>query len=121
MIVKKQWRLWKKLFTLLPPRQKAGFGAILLILAVSAVLSQVTPLAVGYLTDSVLTSETIAVSSVIPILLVILLVNVVNEVIKVVRRLIVEDTATQGSQIEGLLRHHRHLHCPPAHHPAQLR
>ena len=95
MIVKKQWRLWKKLFTLLPPRQKAGFGAILLILAVSAVLSQVTPLAVGYLTDSVLTSETIAVSSVIPILLVILLVNVVNEVIKVVRRLIVEDTATQ--------------------------
>ncbi len=49
----------------------------------------------GYLTDSVLTSETIAVSSVIPILLVILLVNVVNEVIKVVRRLIVEGIATQ--------------------------
>ena len=70
-------------------------GAFLLILAVSAVLSQVTPLAVGYLTDSVLTSETIAISSVIPILLVILLVNVVNEVIMVVRRLIVENTATQ--------------------------
>ena len=106
----KQHTLLKKLLSILPPRQKANFLLILLILALSAVLSQVTPLAVGYLTDSVL-----------PVLTLILVVNVVNEVIKVIRRLIVEDTATQGSQIEGLLRHHRHLHCPPAHHPAQLR
>lgn len=117
----KQHTLFKKLLSILPPRQKANFLLILLILALSAVLSQVTPLAVGYLTDSVLTSDAITFTSVLPVLSLILVVNVVNEVIKVIRRLIVEDTATQGSQIEGLLRHHRHLHCPPAHHPAQLR
>lgn len=117
----KQHTLLKKLLSILPPRQKANFLLILLILALSAVLSQVTPLAVGYLTDSVLTSDAITFTSVLPVLTLILVVNVVNEVIKVIRRLIVEDTATQGSQIEGLLRHHCHLHCPPAHHPAQLR
>ena len=70
-------------------------GAILLILAVSAALSQVTPLAVGYLTDQVLQAKTVDFRAVIPILLGILVVNVVNEVVKVIRRLIVEDTATQ--------------------------
>lgn len=68
------------------------------ILAVSAVLSQLTPLAVGYLTDHVLAAKTATFSSVLPILLVILLVNVINEVIKVVRRLIVEDAATQAEK-----------------------
>ena len=85
----------KKIFELLPKKQKLGFFFILVILAVSAVLSQLTPLAVGYLTDHVLSGENSSFESVIPILVAILLVNVVNEVIKVVRRLIVEDTATQ--------------------------
>lgn len=92
-------QLWKKIFTLLPQRQKLGFFVILLILAVSAGLSQVTPLAIGYLTDHVLAQKNIAFASVVPILLAILLVNVVNEVIKVIRRLIVEDTATQAEKI----------------------
>ena len=83
----------------MPQRQKLGFFVILLILAVSAGLSQVTPLAIGYLTDHVLAQKNIAFASVVPILLAILLVNVVNEVIKVIRRLIVEDAATQAEKI----------------------
>ena len=66
---------------------------ILLILGISAVLSQITPLAVGYLTDQVLAEQTVRFAAIIPILLGILVVNVVNEVVKVIRRLIVEDTA----------------------------
>ena len=95
----KQHTVLKKLLSILPPRQKANFLLILLILALSAVLSQVTPLAVGYLTDSVLTSDAITLTSVLPVLSLILVVNVVNEVIKVIRRLIVEDTATQTEKI----------------------
>ena len=73
----------------------------MVILAVSAVLSQLTPLAIGYLTDHVLAERDATFQKVIPILLGILLVNVVNEVIKVIRRLIVEDTATQARKAPG--------------------
>lgn len=90
--------LWQKIFALLPHTQKLEFFAVLGILAVSAVLSQLTPLAVGYLTDHVLAAGSATFRSVLPILLVILLVNVANEVIKVVRRLIVEDAATQAEK-----------------------
>ena len=45
---------WKGIFELLPPRQKLGFLFILIILMISAVLSQLTPLAIGYMTDTVL-------------------------------------------------------------------
>lgn len=93
--VTKRRGMWKAIIHLLPRRQKFAFTAVFAILGVSAVLSQLTPLAVGYLTDHVLTEERATFQSVFPILLVILCVNVVNEIIKVVRRLIVEDTATQ--------------------------
>lgn len=89
------WTLIRKLAGLLEKRQRCGFVVILAILAFSAALSQVTPLAVGYLTDQVLQAETVDFGAVIPILLGILVVNVVNEVVKVARRLIVEDTATR--------------------------
>ena len=89
----------EKIYALLPKRQKSGFVLILLILGVSAVLSQLTPLAVGYLTDHVLVGESASFASVVPILVAILIVNVVNELIKVARRLIVEDTATQAEKI----------------------
>ena len=46
--------MWKKVFDLLPKKQKVRFVFILVILTVSAVLSQLTPLAIGYLTDHVL-------------------------------------------------------------------
>ncbi len=93
------WPLVKKLGKLLERSQRAGFVVILLILGISAVLSQITPLAVGYLTDRVLAEQTVRFAAIIPILLGILVVNVVNEVVKVIRRLIVEDTATQVEKI----------------------
>lgn len=91
-------KIWKSIFALLPRKQKSGFFLILLILAVSAVLSQLTPLAIGYLTDHVLAGQNASFASVAPILLAILVVNIVNELIKVARRLIVEDTATQAEK-----------------------
>ncbi|EFB75937.1 ABC transporter, ATP-binding protein [Subdoligranulum variabile DSM 15176] len=91
-------KVWKKIFALLPRKQKGEFFLVLAILAVSAVLSQLTPLTIGYLTDHVLAAQSATFQSVLPILLVILLVNVVNEVIKVIRRLIVEDAATQAEK-----------------------
>lgn len=90
--------IWKKIFGLLPSRQKAVFLLVLIILAASAVLSQLTPLAVGYLTDMVLSGQASSFFSTVPVLLAILLVNVVNEIIKVIRRLMVEDTATQAEK-----------------------
>lgn len=91
-------KIWKSIFALLPRKQKSGFFLILLILAVSAVLSQLTPLAIGYLTDHVLAGQNASFASVAPILVAILVVNIVNELIKVARRLIVEDTATQAEK-----------------------
>ena len=88
-------RLFARVFALLDRKQKLSFLLVILILGASAVLSQITPLAIGYLTDTVLAQENIVFETVIPILLVILVVNVVNEVIKVVRRLIVESIATK--------------------------
>ena len=76
---------------------------ILLILGISAVLSQITPLAVGYLTDQVLAEQTVRFAAIIPILLGILVVNVVNEVVKVIRRLIVEDGHLNRS-LEGTVK-----------------
>ena len=61
-------------------------------------LSQLTPLAVGYLTDHVLAGQNASFASVAPILVAILAVNIVNELIKVARRLIVEDTAAQAEK-----------------------
>lgn len=92
------FNIGRKIFGLLPRKQKARFFLILVILGVSAVLSQLTPLSIGYLTDRVLAEANVSFLSVLPVLLVILLVNVVNEVIKVARRLIVEDTATQAEK-----------------------
>ena len=88
----------KNIFDLLDGRHKRRFLWIAVILAVSAALSQLTPLAVGYLTDHVLSGGRADFLSVVPILLVILVVNVAGEVIKVARRLMVEDTATQAEK-----------------------
>ena len=57
-----------------------------------------SPLAVGYLTDHVLAGQNASFASVSPILAAILAVNIVNELIKVARRLIVEDTAAQAEK-----------------------
>ena len=92
---RKKGEILKKLFGFLQQRkQKIEFAGVLVILAVSAGLSQVTPIAVEYLTNSILEVDYIHFETVVPVLLLILIANVSNETIKVIRRLMVEDTAT---------------------------
>ena len=84
----------KKIYKLLDTKQKLRFVLIVIIMIVSAFLAQMTPKAIGWLTDDILKSE-ILFNKVIPFLIFILVVNVVNEVIKIIRRVLVEDTATR--------------------------
>ena len=99
----------KKLYKLLDRRQKIRFIAIILIMMISAALAQMTPKAIGWLTDDILSKNSISFTKVIPFLVFILIVNVVNEIIKIVRRVLVEDTATRtekkakGMVIKSLL------------------
>ncbi len=93
-----------KLYKILNKKQKVTFGVIIVIMLVSAFLTQITPKAIGWLTDDILTQSEIAFQKVIPFLLLILTVNVVNEVIKVIRRVMVEDTATRTEkQARGMV------------------
>lgn len=69
---------------------------------ISATLTQITPKAIGWLTDDILTQNQIDFLKVIPFLILILVVNIVNEVIKIIRRVIVEDTATRTEKQELL-------------------
>ncbi|MBP3597219.1 MAG: ABC transporter ATP-binding protein [Clostridia bacterium] len=85
----------KKLYKLLDARQKIRFILIIIIMIVSAALTQMTPKIIGWLTDDILTKAEISFEKVIPFLVFILIVNVVNEVIKIIRRVLVEDTATR--------------------------
>ena len=62
---------------------------------ISAALAQMTPKAIGWLTDDILSKDSISFEKVIPFLIFILVVNVFNEIIKIVRRVLVEDTATR--------------------------
>ena len=94
----------KKLYKILTKRQKIAFGIIVLIMIISAGLTQITPKAIGWLTDDILTQDKIAFLKVIPFLILILVVNVLNEVIKIVRRVMVEDTATRTEkQARGMV------------------
>ncbi len=103
-------QIFRKLYSLLDSRQKGSFVIIIGIMAVSAVLSQLTPKAIGWLTDDILTQEQIDFRRVVPLLLIILVINVVNELIKILRRVLVEDTATRtekkarGMVVEALLK-----------------
>lgn len=84
-----------RLYRMLGKRQKLSFVAVAVIMLMSAGLAQVVPLIVGILTDDVLGSSKISFLNIIPYLLFILAASVLNETIKVVRRLIVEDTCTR--------------------------
>ena len=56
------------------------------------------------MTDDILTKNEISFSKVIPFLILILVVNVANEVIKIARRVMVEDTATRTEkQTRGMV------------------
>lgn len=102
-------KVLKKIYKLLDTKQKLRFILIIIIMIVSAALAQMTPKAIGWLTDDILTKNEISFNKVIPFLVFILLVNVVNEVIKIFRRVLVEDTATRtekkarGMVIKSLL------------------
>ena len=88
-------KVLKKIYKLLDTKQKLRFILIIIIMIVSAALAQMTPKAIGWLTDDILTKNEISFNKVIPFLVFILIINVVNEVIKIFRRVLVEDTATR--------------------------
>lgn len=100
----------QKIYRLLDFRQKRNFVFIIIIMIVSAGLTQLTPKAVGQLTDDILVGDQVDFFRVIPFLIFILIVNVVNELIKILRRVMVEDTATRtekkarGIVIQSLLK-----------------
>ena len=102
-------KVLKKIYRLLDKKQKIEFIVIILIMIISAGLTQLTPKTIGWLTDDILTKNNIEFKNVIPFLILILVVNVVNEIIKIVRRVMVEDTATKtekkarGMVIKSLL------------------
>lgn len=102
-------KVLKKIYKLLDTKQKLRFILIIIIMIVSAALAQMIPKAIGWLTDDILTKNEISFNKVIPFLVFILIVNVANEVIKIFRRVLVEDTATRtekkarGMVIKSLL------------------
>ena len=102
-------QILKKIYNLLENKQKLAFLLILVIMVISAGLTQVTPKAIGWLTDDILVQTQVAFAKVIPFLILILIVNVANEIIKIIRRVMVEDTATKtekrarGMVIQSLL------------------
>lgn len=83
------------LYCLLDSKQKFSFVIIIFIMIISAILTQLTPKAIGWLTDDILIQKQIDFLEVIPLLIFILIINVVNELIKILRRILVEDTATK--------------------------
>ncbi len=93
--MKKKDNLIKRMYQMLNTRQKINFVIIIFIMIISAVLSQLLPLSIGKLTDDVLNQSQLSFIKIIPFLLFILVVTVSNEIIKVVRRVIVEDTCTR--------------------------
>lgn len=91
----RQERIYKKIYKMLTKRQKVNFIIIIGIMIVSALLTQLLPLSIGSLTDDVLSQDELSFISVLPFLGFILVITVVNEIIKVIRRLLVEDTSTR--------------------------
>ncbi len=87
--------LTKRIYEMLSKKEKINFIIIVGIMIVSAVLSQIVPLSIGRLTDDVLKSSNMSFGFILPLLLFILVVSVANEIIKVVRRVVVEDTCTR--------------------------
>lgn len=89
-----QKSLIKRVYGMLSLKQKVNFFVIVCIMVVSAILSQLLPLSIGKLTDDILNQDSLSFVEVVPFLLFILVVTVSNEIIKVIRRVIVEDTCT---------------------------
>ena len=103
------FQVLKKVYKLLDKKQKIKFFVIIIIMIISAWLTQMTPKAIGWLTDDILIRSQVSFIKVVPFLILILIVNVINEIIKIARRIMVEDTATscekkaRGMIIKSLL------------------
>lgn len=108
----KEERLFKKLYLMLTKRQKINFIIIIFIMVICALLSQLLPLAIGTLTDDVLSQESLSFTSVLPFLGFILLITVINEILKVLRRVIVEDTCTRCEKTARTRALNSLLHAP---------
>ena len=92
-----------KIYKILDNKQKIKFLIIVLIMIVSAVLTQMTPKAIGWLTDDILNVNGVTFEKVVPFLILILVVNVSNEIIKIIRRVMVEDVATRTEKRARLM------------------
>lgn len=107
---KKVMQSLRKIYGMLDNKQKSMFLLILSIMAISAALSQFTPNAIGWLTDDILEMEDLEFMNIIPVLFLILIVIITNELLKISRRIMVEDVATKtekkarGMVISSLLR-----------------
>lgn len=91
----KSKQILNNLRSLLDWKQKVTFLFIMLIMILSSVLTQLTPKAIGWLTDDILSHTEINFYAIFPILFFILIINIVNEIIKILRRILVEDISTK--------------------------
>ncbi len=87
--------IFKKIYKMLSKKQKINFIIIIFIMIISALLTQLLPISIGNLTDNILNQEELSFLKIIPFLCFILAITVSNEIIKVIRRLLVEDTSTK--------------------------
>ena len=87
--------LFQKIYLMLTKRQKFNFIIIIFIMIICALLSQLLPLAIGTLTDDILGQESLSFIFILPFLGFILVITIINEILKVLRRIIVEDTCTR--------------------------
>lgn len=110
--MKKKSTLWHEIYAMLTRKQKRNFVLILLIMLVSAGLSQLLPLAIGDLTNNILEQTGLSFSRIVPFLAFILIVTVSNEVLKVIRRLLVEDTSTSFEKTARTEAINSLLHAP---------
>ncbi len=108
----KKQNLFNRMYGMITKKQKINFIIILFIMVISALLSQLLPLSIGKLTDDILNQESLSFTKIIPFLLFILIVTVSNEIIKVIRRVIVEDTCTRCEKEARIRAIHAILHAP---------
>lgn len=86
----------KALYRMLTGKQKWNFVLITVIMVVSAGAAQLLPVCIGKLTDTLLRHKTaFSFQRVLPFLLFILAVSILNQLLIIGRRLMVEDTATR--------------------------
>ena len=64
--VEMKQNIYKKILKMLTNRQKVNFLIIIIIMIVSALLTQLLPLSIGTLTDEILTKEQLSFVSILP-------------------------------------------------------